>query len=343
MSYVHKARLKYTLLALMFAGVAPAQSFSDGFEGASLDPFWSLHPFQQYGTINVSTEQPHTGLQSLKFASQSGGNRVMHIQHQFASPSKGNFSIWYYDYAPGSETLYEYIAINNSTNPNIGAGIGVSDYDAYCYNAGVSDASGVQHGPNASCGIYPQTSTTSVARTLGWRRFEINVLANGIILKIDGNTVFTYNGDLSFDRVSFFVGGPSWRPNTVVYIDDFSFTPLGPAYSLCLLYDPSKAVRSGATIPIKLQLCDGSGTNLSSANIVLHATSITQVSTDTSGAVQDAGDANADNDFRYDAELGGAGGYIFNLKTTGLTTGTYRLNFTIGADPAPYAVEFQVK
>jgi hypothetical protein len=37
------------------------------------------------------------------------------------------------------------------------------------------------------------------------------------------------------------------------------------------------------------------------------------------------------------------GGYIFNLKTTGIPTGTYRLGFTVDADPAVYSVQFAVR
>jgi hypothetical protein len=43
-------------------------------------------------------------------------------------------------------------------------------------------------------------------------------------------------------------------------------------YHVCLLYDPTKAVPSGATGPIKLQLCDSSGNDVSSSTIILHAT-----------------------------------------------------------------------
>jgi sugar lactone lactonase YvrE len=118
---------------------------------------------------------------------------------------------------------------------------------------------------------------------------------------------------------------------------------IGPLYNVCLLYDPTKAVKSGATIPIKLQLCDANGGNLSSSSIVVHATTLTMVSTSISGQVQDAGNANPDNDFRYDATLGGTGGYIFNLSTKGLTTGTYQLNFQAGSDPVPHAAPFQVQ
>ena len=114
-------------------------------------------------------------------------------------------------------------------------------------------------------------------------------------------------------------------------------------YNACLLYDPTKAVHSGATVPIKLQLCDGSGNDLSSSSIMLHATSVTQVSTSTSGTVADSGNANPDSNFRFDAGLGSTGGYIFNLSTVGLSTRTYNLNFTVTGDASVYSVPFQVK
>lgn len=117
----------------------------------------------------------------------------------------------------------------------------------------------------------------------------------------------------------------------------------GTLYKVCLLYDPTRAVRSGATYPIKLQLCDTSGANLSSPNILLHAAGIQMSSTMVSSDVDDAGNANPDSEFRYDAALGGTGGYIFNLKTTGLQTGTYDLHFSVTGDPGSYSVQFQVK
>jgi len=116
-----------------------------------------------------------------------------------------------------------------------------------------------------------------------------------------------------------------------------------PDFLVCLLYDPDKAVKSGATIPIKLQICDASGANLSSADIAVVATSLTQVSSSISGPVEDSGNANPDFNFRFDETLGDTGGYIFNLKTTGLSTGTYHVNFTIGDSPANYVAPIQVK
>jgi len=118
---------------------------------------------------------------------------------------------------------------------------------------------------------------------------------------------------------------------------------LAPRYKLCLLYDPTKAVESGSTVPVKLQLCDASGNDLSSAGLTLHAVSVTLASTSISGALENSNNANPDNDFRFDATLGSTGGYVFNLLTTGLSTGTYNLNFTVTGDTSVYAASFQVK
>ncbi len=62
-----------------------------------------------------------------------------------------------------------------------------------------------------------------------------------------------------------------------------------------------------------------------------------------SGPPEDAGNSNPDLDFRYDPTLGPSGGYIFNLKTTGLGSGTYSLNFSAAGDPASHSVPFGVK
>ena len=68
-----------------------------------------------------------------------------------------------------------------------------------------------------------------------------------------------------------------------------------------------------------------------------------RVSTAAASEVQDAGHANPDGNFRFDESLGPAGGYIFNLSTKGLGTGTYRLVFLVSGDPSPHAITFQVR
>lgn len=104
-------------------------------------------------------------------------------------------------------------------------------------------------------------------------------------------------------------------------------------YNVCVLYDQTRAVNSGATVPLKLQLCDAAGANQSAASLTVTATGVERVSDQAPGALQDAGNANPDDNFRYDASLGGTGGYLYNLKTTGYLTGTYALRFSVAGDP----------
>ncbi len=116
-----------------------------------------------------------------------------------------------------------------------------------------------------------------------------------------------------------------------------------PLYQIRLLYDQTRAVKSGSIIPIKLELCDANGTDVSARNIVVTATALTQISKNAPGMLVDTKTADPDSNFRYDASLGRSGGYIFNRRTTGLSTGTYSLSFTAGNDPTVHSVQFQVK
>ncbi|HKS68119.1 MAG TPA: hypothetical protein VJR26_12840, partial [Candidatus Acidoferrales bacterium] len=102
-------------------------------------------------------------------------------------------------------------------------------------------------------------------------------------------------------------------------------------FGTCLLYDPTRSVKSGATYPLKLYLCDANNNDVSSPAIVVHAASIYMVS-GFSGAPEDSGNANPDSDFRFDPTLGPSGGYIFNLQTKGLSGGTYGYTFTATGD-----------
>jgi len=79
---------------------------------------------------------------------------------------------------------------------------------------------------------------------------------------------------------------------------------------------------------------------LSSPSVVVAVTGVIFLFTNSPGLLEDAGNSNPDNDFRYDAMLRGAGGYIFNLQTKGLSKGTYSLSFTAGGSPTVYKVQF---
>ncbi len=126
-------------------------------------------------------------------------------------------------------------------------------------------------------------------------------------------------------------------------------------YNVCPLIqqNPPFAVTSGATFPIKMYLCDASGNDVSSSSIIVHTTGIAPLTAGT-GTLDDAGNANPDNDFRFDRTLGPSGGYIFNLKTTGLQSGTWAMYFGAGYNPntgqysdpaggAGHSIQFGVK
>jgi hypothetical protein len=113
------------------------------------------------------------------------------------------------------------------------------------------------------------------------------------------------------------------------------------SYGLCLLYDATRAARLGSTVPIKFQLCAAGGANLSAASLVPHATGVVRTGAAISSVAEDSGNANPDGDFRYDATLGGTGGYIYNLSTGGLSSGTWEMRFTLGGQA--YSVPFQVR
>jgi hypothetical protein len=117
------------------------------------------------------------------------------------------------------------------------------------------------------------------------------------------------------------------------------------AYGACLLYDTTHAAKSGSTIPIKFQLCDAAGNDVSSPSTIVTALQVAMLSTNATTDVIDAGNANPDNNFRFDGGLGPNGGYIFNLKTTGLATGTYVVTFSATGDPTTHTTEltFQVR
>ena len=109
-------------------------------------------------------------------------------------------------------------------------------------------------------------------------------------------------------------------------------------FAITPLFDETKSAQSGSTVPIRLQLSNDSGGNVSSASLVLNAVKIVQTSSNASSDVMASGNANPDNNFRFDGSA-----YIFNLSTKGLATGTYQLQFTVTGDSATHSVSFQVR
>jgi hypothetical protein len=109
-------------------------------------------------------------------------------------------------------------------------------------------------------------------------------------------------------------------------------------YNVLPLYDQTAVHQSGSTIPIKLEITNSSGSNLSSSSLTVTAVGVSLISTNVYGPASDSGNANPDGNFRFDS-----GSYIFNLQTTGLATGVYNLYFRVGSDPTLHTVQFQIR
>jgi len=300
---------------LLAATVCSAQAFTDGFEGASINSFWTVE-----GSGGPSNLVARSESQSLKL---NHGERAF---HDFGSPQTGSISVWIL----GSQVC-------------CGEGAGLQIYDpGYSRWTLLSLGSG-GFDATAAYGVGSSQTYYAVASPPNdWHHLEVHIDGSGSRTVWDGVTIANNPDITSFQSLELIIwGGGS---GGTVYFDDFwvNATPV-VNYSVCLLYDKTRAVKSGSTLPVKLQLCNSSGDDLASPSRILHATGITQESTQVSGPVDDAGNANPDSDFRFESSLGPTGGYIFNLKTSGLTTGSYRLNFTVTGGSGTYSAPFQVK
>ncbi|HEY7158298.1 MAG TPA: hypothetical protein VH575_30410, partial [Gemmataceae bacterium] len=114
------------------------------------------------------------------------------------------------------------------------------------------------------------------------------------------------------------------------------------AYAANTLTDLDRVFNAGRVAPIKIQLLDAFGNNLSSAAITLTGLRLEQVNDDgtvTEVPLLSPGGSNPDNLFRYDPDLGG---YIFNLSTKGLSAGTYQFYWMNDADEVEHELSLQL-
>lgn len=125
---------------------------------------------------------------------------------------------------------------------------------------------------------------------------------------------------------------------------DFTVTYEAPEFQVCPLFDQSRSYKAGSAVPVKLQLCDVDGVNRSASSITVHATGLKKVDSSASASVEDTGESNSDDDYRFDPELGETGGYVYNLSTKGLSTGTWKASFSVdGISESNYYVTFDVR
>ena len=61
------------------------------------------------------------------------------------------------------------------------------------------------------------------------------------------------------------------------------------------------------------------------------------------GAPADSGTANPGNTFRFEADLGGSGGYVYNLSTRGLAPGRHTLTLQAAGDAMIHRIDFLLR
>jgi hypothetical protein len=80
--------------------------------------------------------------------------------------------------------------------------------------------------------------------------------------------------------------------------------PYTVSYGVCVIGE-ERTVRSGAVVPMRVQLCDAARTNVSSSDISVTAAGIEKTGTAVVGTAEDAGNSAPDGNFRFDPALSG--------------------------------------
>lgn len=193
--------------------------FSDGFEGPTLDPFWSTST--QSGSISLTTSVVHGGNRSAQFSSTSTGlDKHINLFHDFSSPTYGTVSVWFYDTGAGQPSS-NYIGLAvNQRGTNFAAGLVAYDYGFAGGGPGRGDQYDYYDFP-----IVMNSPATGIDRTQAWHQYMVQTTPQALTLLVDGVPVYTRGGATPFDQVELSMSGPSWRPAWTTYFDDFSFVP----------------------------------------------------------------------------------------------------------------------
>ncbi len=181
--------------------------FTDDFEGPTLDSFWNKVEASGYITF-PSTVQAHSGTQSVQLNSTfNTGQKNIRLHHDFPVPFYGRLSVYMYDTAAGNNNSnYMGITATNHALGDVG-GVEGRDYDGGFYYAG------------------GHTGLSTFPRSAGWHQFLVDSIPTSLTVKIDGVVVWTENDGRPFDSVDLFLLGPTGRPASMTFFDDFEFIP----------------------------------------------------------------------------------------------------------------------
>ena len=220
-----KALIAGLAVLVLLAGVGEATaeliSFSDDFEGGTLDPFWTVTVGGGPSATHSATLSPGTGVdgsQSLKLeTTNTGTNKVVYISHTFATPIYGTVSVRMNDTGAGLSSS-NYIALHLIT---LGSGV-AGDFHTMDYDLGAGNGGEYAYIPPVESGV--PGAYSSVERTPGWHQFTIEILPDSATFWIDDIEVYAGPNPTGqrFDYVRLNMNAPTWRPAFVSYFDDFT-------------------------------------------------------------------------------------------------------------------------
>jgi hypothetical protein len=190
----------YSLLgiACLLARPLAADTFTDGFEGASINPFWTA---SGPGTASLTTSAAHSGSQSLQLATSPTWPWYADLSHDFGIEQMGSVSIYVQSQLCCGSSADIALRRANGDWANIQQ-LDTGGFQTRVFIGGVES------------GYFFGSSTP-----LSWYLFEISTDLNGVTVKLDGTTVLTNASITSFQFVDLTVwGGPAGSAN----YDDFS-------------------------------------------------------------------------------------------------------------------------
>ncbi len=225
--------------------------YVDNFEGATLNSFWTTR--QNSGSITFpSTAVAHGGHQSVQFNTTANtGQKNVELQHTFAAPIFGSVSIWMYDTGAGvSSANYMGFAILN-TSLGVDSSIGTQDYDL-----------GPSNGGTYTFGVFGGSGgASSIVRTQGWHQFTIDSEMTSLTFSIDGTTIYAGPGGTPFDYFWMYLGGPTWRPASTTYFDDFEFQE-APAANSMIYWSTDFKLNGGTVVGSTIKRANLDGSNI---------------------------------------------------------------------------------
>ena len=180
---------------------ARAINFTDDFEGATLNSFWTVTNASGGSVLLPSVAQAHGGRQSVRFSLPGGVSGQAFLRHNFSELSYGTVSVWGFDPGPGGGANYLGLYLGSPTNAmNLQAIMWDSEW--YYYQ------------------IYTKSYATPVPRTRAWHQWTITSTSTALTMAIDGTPVYEGPGGMPFDSVR--IGTYGMAAETSLAFDDFS-------------------------------------------------------------------------------------------------------------------------